>query len=239
LILARAMGDAGSTRKRRRKPKTASGRRRAENRRLRQLLETEESFWDRGFELVAGVDEAGRGPLAGPVLAAAVILPPRVGIRGVDDSKKLTAEERERLFVEIREKAVCISVGAASSREVDRLNILRASHVAMRRAVQRLKLPPQQVIVDGLPVPLLGDGHMAIVDGDAKVHCIACASVVAKVVRDRLMRQLAPRYPGYGWDHNVGYATQDHRDAILSLGLTPHHRRSFEPNFQLTLDLLT
>jgi ribonuclease HII len=238
LILARAMGDAGSTRKRRKKPKTASGRRRAENRRLQKLLATEETFWDRGLELVAGVDEAGRGPLAGPVLAAAVILPPRVGIRGVDDSKKLTAEQRDRLFLEIREKAVCISVAAASAREVDRLNILHASHVAMRRAIQRLRVPPQQVIVDGLRVPLLGDDHVAIVDADAKVHCVACASVVAKVVRDRLMRRLAPRYPGYGWDHNVGYATQDHRDAIVALGLTPHHRRSFEPNFQLDLELL-
>ncbi len=194
-------------------------------------------MWDSGIELVAGIDEAGRGPLAGPVLAAAVILPPRVAIRGINDSKRLTAEERGQLFLEIREKAVCIAVGAASAREVDRFNILHASHIAMRRALQRLRYQPQKVIVDGLPVPLLGDGHVAIVDADAKVHCVACASVVAKVVRDRLMRQLAPRYPGYGWDHNVGYATQDHRDAILELGLTPHHRRTFELHWQLDLEL--
>lgn len=232
------MGEAGAARGRRKRPKTASGRRRAENRRLKRLLEVEETYWQLGLEHVAGVDEVGRGPLAGPVVAAAVILPPRLGIRGVDDSKRLTAEQRERLFGEIREKAVCIGVGAASTREIDRINILQASHLAMRRAIQRLSCPPQQVIIDGLPVPALGDDHIAIIDGDARVHCVACASVIAKVVRDRLMRQLAPRYPGYGWEHNAGYATSDHRQAIIDLGYTPHHRRSFELNSQLTLDLL-
>jgi len=195
-------------------------------------------MWDRGIELVAGVDEAGRGPLAGPVLAAAVVFAPGVGIRGVDDSKKLTAEKREALFTEIRSKALAIGIGAASTKEVDRLNILRASHLAMRRALMRLPFEPQHIIVDGLPVHELGDRHTAVVDGDAKVHCIACASIVAKVVRDRAMHLLASRYPGYGWDHNVGYGTLEHRDAIGSLGLTPHHRRSFEPNTQLTLEIL-
>jgi ribonuclease HII len=202
-------------------------------------MEMEREYWDRGIELVAGVDEAGRGPLAGPVLAAAVILPPNVGLKGVDDSKRLPIEKREALFIEIREKALCIGIGAASTREVDRLNILRATHLAMARAVSRLHRSPQQIIVDGLPVATLGDGHVAVIDGDAKVHCIACASIVAKVVRDRLMRRLAGRYPGYGWDHNVGYGTADHMGAIIELGLTPHHRRSFEPNQQLTLDLVT
>ncbi len=201
-------------------------------------MELEQSFWDRGVELVAGVDEAGRGPLAGPVLAAAVVFAPGVGIRGVDDSKKLTAEKREALFVEIRSKALAIGIGAASTKEVDRLNILRASHLAMRRALMRLPFEPQHIIVDGLPVYELGDRHTAVVDGDAKVHCIACASIVAKVVRDRAMHMLATRYPGYGWDHNAGYGTLEHRDAIGSLGLTPHHRRSFEPNSQLTLEIL-
>ena len=195
-------------------------------------------MWDRGIELVAGVDEAGRGPLAGPVLAAAVVFAPGVGIRGVDDSKKLTAEKREALFTEIRSKALAIGIGAASTKEVDRLNILRASHLAMRRALLRLPFEPQHIIVDGLPVYELGDRHTAVVDGDAKVHCVACASIVAKVVRDRAMHMLASRYPGYGWDHNVGYGTLEHRDAIGSLGLTPHHRRSFEPNSQLTLEIL-
>ena len=201
-------------------------------------MELEQSFWDRGIEFVAGVDEVGRGPLAGPVLAAAVMLPPHVGIRGVDDSKRLTAEKRAELYLEIREKALCIGVGAASTREVDRLNILRASHLAMRRALARLRIQPQHIIVDGLPVPELGEHCTAVVDGDAKVHAIACASIVAKVVRDRAMHLLAQHYPGYGWDTNAGYGTPEHRGAISALGLTPHHRRSFEPNSQLYLELL-
>ncbi len=201
-------------------------------------MELEQSFWDRGFELVAGVDEAGRGPLAGPVLAAAVVFSPGVGIRGVDDSKKLTAEKREALFDVIRSKALAIGIGAASTKEVDRLNILRASHLAMRRAIMRLPFEPQHIIVDGLPVHELGERHTSVVDGDAKCHAIACASIVAKVVRDRAMLMLAMRYPGYGWDHNAGYGTLEHRTAIGDLGLTPHHRRSFEPNMQFTLEIL-
>lgn len=197
----------------------------------------EQTLWDRGIEFVAGIDEVGRGPLAGPVLAAAVVLPRGVGIRGVDDSKRLTAEKRERLCAEIRAHALGIGIGAASSREVDRLNILRASHLAMRRALARLPLRPQHIIVDGLPVPGLGEDCTAVVDGDARVHVVACASIVAKVVRDRGMHLLARRYPGYGWDSNAGYATLEHRAAIGALGLTPHHRRSFEPNTQLLLEL--
>ncbi len=224
--------------KRRNTPRTASGRRRKEIRQLQKLMELEQSFWDRGFELVAGVDEAGRGPLAGPVLAAAVVFAPGVGIRGVDDSKKLNAAKRESLFEIIRTKALAIGIGAASTKEVDRLNILRATHLAMRRAVMRLPFEPQHIIVDGLPVYELGDRHTAVVDGDAKVHAIACASIVAKVVRDRAMHMLSVRYPGYGWDHNAGYGTLEHRTAIGDLGLTPHHRRSFEPNSQLTLEIL-
>lgn len=230
------MGSEGA--KRRKRPRTASGRRRAELRRLHQLMALEQSFWDRGIELVAGVDEVGRGPLAGPVLAAAVVLPRGTGIRGVDDSKRLTAEKREELYVEIRKRALAIGVGAASCREIDRLNILRASHLAMRRALLRLPFQPQHIIVDGLPVPELGDACTAVVDGDARVHVVACASIVAKVVRDRAMHLLARHYPGYGWDSNVGYATLEHRGAIGELGLTPHHRRSFEPNSQLVLELL-
>jgi ribonuclease HII len=221
-----------------RRPKTKAGRSRALTWRLKKLLETERALWDQGVELIAGVDEVGRGPLAGPVIAAAVIFPPGVGIRGVDDSKKLTAEKRESLLLEIRAKALAIGIGGASSREIDRINILRASHVAMTRALQKLPRAPQHIIVDGLPVPELGPNHTAIIDGDAKVHCIACASIVAKCVRDRLMRMLASRYPAYGWEHNAGYCTADHRNAIFAVGLTPHHRRSFDFNSQLTLELL-
>lgn len=201
-------------------------------------MELEQSFWDRGIEFVAGVDEVGRGPLAGPVVAAAVIFGAGfAGIRGVDDSKKLTAEKRAALFDEIRARALCIGVGAASTKEIDRLNILRASHLAMRRALLRLRIQPQHVIVDGLPVPELGEQCTAVVDGDARVHAVACASIVAKVVRDRAMHMLALHYPGYGWDSNAGYGTLEHRDAIGRIGLTPHHRRTFEPNSQLLLEL--
>ena len=233
-----AAAGSGGAKGRKRVPKTANGRRRAENRRLRKLMELEQAYWDRGLTLIAGVDEVGRGPLAGPVLAAAVVLPPGVAIRGVDDSKKLTADRRAALYEQIRSQAVAIGVAGASTREVDRINILRASHLAMKRALERLSCAPEHVFVDGLPVAELGPNHTAVVDGDAKVHCIACASIVAKVVRDRIMHLLASRYPGYGWDTNVGYGTAEHRDAIIALGLTPHHRRSFEPNCQLVLELL-
>jgi ribonuclease HII len=221
--------------RKKKKPKTKAGRSRAETWRLKRLLQFEQGLWEQGIELVAGVDEVGRGPLAGPVLAAAVIMPRGVTIRGVHDSKVLTAEKRERLSQEIYAKALCVGIGGASSREIDRINILRASHLAMIRAVKRLRIAPQHIVVDGRPVAVLGKDHTAVVDGDAKVHCVACASVVAKVVRDRLMRRLAPRYPTYGWDHNAGYATADHRLAIDTTGLSPHHRRSFIEQ-QLALD---
>ena len=220
-----------------RRPKTKAGKKRAQTWRLKKLLEMERELWDSGVELIAGVDEVGRGPLAGPVLAAAVILPVGVGIRGVDDSKKLTAEKRESLFLEIRDQALAIGVGAASSREIDRINILRASHLAMVRALRKLPRQPQHVFVDGLAIPGFDYRHTAVIDGDAKVHCIACASIVAKVIRDRLMRMLAVRYPVYNWANNCGYATLDHRNAIVEAGLTPHHRRSFDFNQQLTLEL--
>jgi ribonuclease HII len=219
-----------------RRPRTAAGRRRAETWRLKKLLATERALWDSGLRHVAGLDEAGRGPLAGPVVAAAVILPPGTSVRGIDDSKRLPAERREALFTEILATAVGVGVGAASRREIDRLNILRATHLAMQRALARLRVEPEHVIVDGAPVDALGERCTAIVDGDAKVHCVACASVVAKVVRDRLMRRLGARYPAYGWASNAGYATADHRAAIATFGLTAHHRRSFEPNVQFDLD---
>jgi ribonuclease HII len=202
------------------------------------MLATENDLWASGVQYVAGIDEVGRGPLAGPVLAAAVILPRGTAIRGVDDSKRLPAERREALFHDIQNAAVCIGVGAASSREIDRINILRATHVAMQRALSRLRVTPERVIVDGLRVPVLPEDHIAIIDGDEKVHCVACASIIAKVVRDRLMTRLSRRYPAYGWENNAGYGTPDHREAIISMGLTPHHRRSFELNMQITFDLL-
>ncbi|MEQ1856821.1 MAG: ribonuclease HII [Longimicrobiales bacterium] len=194
--------------------------------RPRDVLEYERQFWGRGRS-VAGVDEVGRGPLAGPVVAAAVVLPEGTSVEGADDSKVLTAAQRLELFDRIRIAATHIGVGAASVREIDRRNILRATTVAMKRALDRLPVRPDHVVVDGLPVKYLGWEHDAVVDGDALVHSIACASIVAKVIRDRLMVRLAVRYPGYAWDRNVGYGTPEHLAAIDQLGVTPHHRLTF------------
>jgi ribonuclease HII len=174
--------------------------------------------------MIAGVDEVGRGPLAGPVVAAAVILV--VPVDGLADSKTLSAAERDRLAALVRAHAR-IGVGAASVAEIDRLNILQASLLAMRRAVLRLGCLPDLALIDGNKAPALPCPAQTVVDGDATVPSISAASIVAKVTRDHLMRRLALRYPGYGWEHNVGYATAAHRDAIWQLGVCCHHRRSF------------
>ncbi|MFW6078284.1 MAG: ribonuclease HII [Gemmatimonadota bacterium] len=185
---------------------------------------------------VAGIDEAGRGPLAGPVVAAAVVMPAGLVVDGADDSKRLDSATRERIAARIEGEALALGVGAANAREVDRLNIRNATHLAMCRAVERLGVDVDHVIVDGLRVPELGEAQTAVVGGDGRIHSVACASIVAKVTRDRLMRRLADRYPGYGWETNVGYGTPQHREALLRLGPTPHHRRSFQP-VQLSLEL--
>jgi ribonuclease HII len=177
-----------------------------------------------GVRLIAGVDEVGRGPLAGPVVAAAVIL--ARPLEGLADSKTLCAEERERLAGLLHAQA-WIGIGAASVAEIDRINILQASLLAMRRAVLRLGCLPDLALIDGNRAPELPCPVQTIVDGDALVPAISAASIVAKVTRDRLMRRLAARYPGYGWETNVGYATSAHRDAIWQLGVCCHHRRSF------------
>jgi ribonuclease HII len=178
--------------------------------------------------LLAGVDEVGRGPLAGPVVACAVIMPPgERAIRGVDDSKRLTPPIRERLAERIRARAVALGVGAASVREIDRLNIYHASTLAMRRALRRLTVAPDHVVIDGRAIRSLEIPHTAIVRGDARCFSIACASIVAKVTRDRLMAALARRYEGYRWERNVGYATADHLAGLTTRGIIPHHRRSF------------
>jgi ribonuclease HII len=177
-----------------------------------------------GTRLIAGVDEVGRGPLAGPVVAAAVIL--LRPIEGLADSKLLDAPTRERLAHGLREVAL-IAVAAASVTEIDRINILHASMLAMRRAVLRLGCLPDVALIDGNRAPDLPCAVETVVDGDRDVPVIGAASIVAKVTRDRLMRRLALRYPGYGWESNVGYATPVHRDAVRRLGATCHHRRSF------------
>jgi ribonuclease HII len=180
--------------------------------------------------LLAGIDEVGRGPLAGPVVACAVIMPADArAIRGVDDSKVLSAEVRERLASRIRERAVAIGIGAASVREIDTINIYHAAVRAMRRALARLGVSPDHVLIDGNPIRTLGVEHTAIVGGDGCCHSIACASIIAKVTRDRLMRALAARHPHYRWETNAGYGTAGHHAGLASHGLTSHHRRSFGP----------
>ena len=202
----------------------------------RPTLEREIAFWQGGGGVVAGADEAGRGPLAGPVVAAAVVFPPHCKvIRGLRDSKLLLPARRSRLAGVVRARALAIGVGAASVREIDRLNIRRASILAMRRALDRLGLTPELVLVDGLPCPELGRPHDAIVDGDAHCHSIAAASVIAKTVRDRLMELLGGRHPSYGWANNRGYGTPDHLAALAAFGFTSHHRKSFAPVVQLEL----
>ncbi|MBK7062669.1 MAG: ribonuclease HII [Rubrivivax sp.] len=182
-----------------------------------------------GSGLVAGVDEAGRGPLAGPVVAAAVILDDLHPIKGLRDSKQLTALRRERLFDLIMARALCVAIAEASHEEIDRLNILQATMLAMQRAVARLRLPPALVLVDGNRVPPLAMQARAIVQGDAKVAAISAASIVAKVHRDRWCAELHQRYPAYGFGGHKGYPTAAHLKALRELGPCPEHRRSFAP----------
>jgi ribonuclease HII len=179
--------------------------------------------------LVAGVDEAGRGPLAGPVVAAAVILDDHKPIKGLADSKKLTALRREKLFDEIRAKALCCSVALATVEEIDRLNILQATMLAMQRAVKGLRLKPAKVLVDGNRLPVLDVVAEAIVSGDALVQAISAASILAKVTRDRMLDELHAQHPLYGFDRHKGYGTAQHLAALREFGPLPEHRRSFAP----------
>ena len=182
-----------------------------------------------GARVIAGVDEVGRGPLAGPVTAAAVILDASRIPNGLNDSKKLTAKRREALSEEL-EAVAHISVAHASVEEIDSLNILRASHLAMERAVEGLPVTPDYLLIDGNLIPRgLSIPSEAVVRGDARSFSIAAASIVAKLCRDRIMWDLAQHYPGYGWETNMGYPSKSHRLALENLGVTPHHRRSFKP----------
>ena len=189
---------------------------------------------DFSFELeiggrVAGVDEVGRGPLAGPVLAAAVVLNPDDIPEGLNDSKALSAKRREALYAELMARAD-VSVGSASVEEIDEHNILRASHIAMMRAIAGLSMPPDHVLIDGNMVPRgLNLAATTVIKGDARSLSIAAASIVAKIRRDRLMVDLAQQHPGYGWETNMGYPSKSHKEALQNIGVTPHHRRSFKP----------
>jgi len=188
--------------------------------------------------LLAGVDEVGRGPIAGPVVACAVIMPADIrAIAGVDDSKRLTHDQRVRLAVKIRERAVAFALGAASVHEIDRINIYQASVLAMHRALGRLKVSPDHVVIDGRAMRTLPIPHTAVVRGDSRCFSIACASILAKVTRDLLMTRLGTRYPHYIWDHNAGYTTREHVAGLTAHGITPHHRKSFCRISDLLLEL--
>ncbi len=213
-------------------------------------LEREQAAWQQRALLI-GVDEVGRGPLAGPVVATAIVFPPwTTALAGVRDSKTLREPQRAALLPQLRAEALGVSVAAASVREIDRLNIRVATALAMRRAVGRLVAGPAfrsaalrsgatswRVLLDGLPFPECGFVHDALVDGDALCYTVAAAGIVAKQLRDGLMRNLARRRPGYGWETNAGYGTAQHCAALEQLGLTPHHRRSFGPVTQLAMSL--
>ena len=189
----------------------------------------EQELYAKGFQFIAGVDEVGRGPLAGPVFAAAVILNPKHIPAGLNDSKKLSAKNRNLILENIL-KYADVSIASASEREIEQINILQASHLAMVRAVNGLQQRPDHVLVDGNLVPRdLGISATALVQGDARSVSISAASIVAKVRRDLVMCDLGQQFPGYGWDKNAGYPTAQHLKALQDLGVTPHHRRTFKP----------
>ncbi len=195
--------------------------------RPRGLYHFEREAWGRGLRRVAGVDEVGRGPLAGPVVAAAVILDPARRIRGLRDSKLLTESQRERLAEEIWAKALSVGLGEADPAIIDQINILEATRLAMRQALTRLREPPHLVLIDAVRLPALEYPQRAIIKGDRRSASIAAASIVAKVYRDRLMGEWDEQYPGYGFAEHKGYATTSHQVALRRYGPCPLHRRSF------------
>ena len=196
---------------------------------LRQgkMKETERRLEKEGYKFIAGVDEAGRGPLAGPVYAAAVILPPDIRLDGINDSKKLSPKKREELFDEITKKAVCYAIFSVDEKKIDEINILNATHMAMNGAVNSLSKKPDYVIIDGNSIKGMDIPHETIVKGDAKSISIASASILAKVARDRYITKMAEVYPKYGFEKHKGYGTKEHTDAILKYGVSPIHRKTF------------
>lgn len=192
-----------------------------------EWLEFENQAYDEGFNIVCGVDEAGRGPLAGPVFAAAVILPKGYVIEGVNDSKKLSEKKREMLFDKIKDEALAYSIASASQEEIDEINILQATFLAMRRAVNGLKIKPDIALIDGNKTPGLDICEKAVVKGDAKSANIAAASILAKVSRDRYMIEMAKTYPEYQFEKHKGYGTKLHYEMIEKYGISPIHRRTF------------
>ncbi|HPZ07455.1 MAG TPA: ribonuclease HII [Candidatus Eremiobacteraeota bacterium] len=196
---------------------------------FRNMCFYEDEFRRQGYKIIAGIDEAGRGSWAGPVVAGLVILPEDVFIEGLDDSKKLTAKKREELYEEIIKKALDFSLGISHVNIIDSRNILRATYIAMEKAVKSVKLCPDMILIDGRPVSDLGFPQLSIIKGDSKSISIAAASIIAKVTRDRYMKELAPFYPGYGFEKHKGYGTGHHRRALQTYGVSAIHRKSFKP----------
>lgn len=209
--------------------KKAAKRTRAPRPTTDEMLNQERALWARGLEHVAGIDEVGVGPLAGPVVAAAVVMPQGSPVEGVWDSKALTRKQREKLDEEIRAVAIGIGVGVVSPRDVDRLNPYQAGIRAMQLAVRSLPASPEHLLIDARKLPGIATPQTSIVGGDGKVYAIAAASIIAKVHRDGLMKRIDERYPGYGFARHVGYATAAHLEALRRLGPCPVHRRSYAP----------
>lgn len=205
----------------------------AEAQRIQQLLIEEKKLWEQGYLLVAGIDEAGRGPLAGPVMAAACILPAQFDLPGLNDSKQLTESKREKLYDAIQKQALSFAVGSAEPAEIDALNILEATKLAMKRAVEGLKVRPHFLLIDALEVKGLNIPQKGIIGGDALSASIAAASILAKVTRDHWMTELHQLYPAYGFNRNKGYGTKEHLQALRDYGPSPLHRRSFAPVQQM------
>ncbi len=199
--------------------------------RLEEILTYERGLWEAGYDLVAGIDEVGRGPLAGPVVAAAVILPKECKIEGVNDSKKLSAKKREELYDIILEKAVSYGIGVVSNERIDEINILQATYEAMREALSQLQPKADYILADAVTIPMVSIPQRGIIKGDAKSMSIGAASIVAKVYRDRMMEAYEEVYPGYGFASNKGYGAAEHIEGIKKQGITPIHRKTFVKNF--------
>lgn len=191
-------------------------------------LKIERDLWDKGIEYIAGVDEVGRGPLAGPVVTAAVILPHDFDVFEVNDSKQLSEKKREELYKKILEKAVAVSVGLSDNNLIDEVNIYEATRLAMKQAIESLNITPQKIIVDAMTIDTKIP-QLRLIKGDSKSASVAAASIVAKVIRDHLMQFYARIYPGYGFEKNDGYGTKQHLEGLENKGITPIHRQSFEP----------
>lgn len=207
---------------------TKLARKNEEERRLENMKKFERELYNEGIDLIAGVDEVGRGPLAGPVVAASVILPKDFSIPRINDSKKLSAKQREQLYEEIMERAIAVGIGVVSNEEIDRLNIYQATQKAMVQAIENLPVTPEFLLIDALEIPVFIP-QQKIIKGDEKSISIASASIVAKVYRDRLMAEYSRKYPHFHFEKNAGYGTKEHLEALERYGPCPIHRKSFSP----------